>query len=402
MAKSKYHVGLEIGTSVTRMVVAELKPDHSVKILGVGQSKTAGVRKGEIVDFNSVKTCIRTTLLEAEDLSDIDIRSVFLSISGGHIRGVNNTAQLTIPESHREVREEHVTEVEDLASDIAIPSDHAYIHSLVRNYRLDGQEHRSSPVGLIGKKLEADFHLVHGVKSRIENTIKAVREASLEVDDLVFAPIASAQIALNRERKEAGALVIDIGGGSTDYVLYVNGSIASSGSIPIGGDHVTNDIHLVTHIPLLKAEKLKIDEGDISGSPESREGFVRAEDEIGFIDQTIERKVLNGVITARFKELFKLLRERLPSGAFQHIGTGIFLTGGASQTKGLAELALQNFGIPVYKPEVKDLSGSNTYFKDPQLSTALGLIRYAQILEQEQEKTNPVQGILGKIFPFWK
>jgi len=269
MPKSKFHVGLEIGTSNTRVAVAEVKPDLSIKILGIGKFKSAGIRKGEIVDLNLARSCIKSTILDAEDASNVNVRSIFLAITGSHIRGINNTGTLELPTAESVVSEDHVIEAEDIASDTNIPNENAYVHTLLRHYKLDGETHRSSPAGFIGKELSADFHLIHGTRAKFQNTMRVINESSIEIEDIVFSPIASAQVVLNREQKEQGALVIDIGGGTTDYILYIAGSIYASGCIPIGGDHITNDIHLVTHIPLSKAEEIKVKHGNVSGTSES-------------------------------------------------------------------------------------------------------------------------------------
>ena len=399
MAKSKYHVGLEIGTSTTRVVVAEVKPDFSARILGLGQSRSAGVRKGEIHDLNHARASIKATLLEAEDLSDVKIGSVFLAVSGGHIRGMNNRGTYRLPDENTEVTDSHIMEVEDIASDTNIPSDHAYIHTLARHYRLDGQESRTPPIGFYGKTLDADFHLVHGVKSRIQNTLKVARECSIEIEDIVFSPIASAQVALNRERKEAGALVIDMGGGTTDYALYIQGAIYASGCIPIGGDHITNDIHLVSHIPLSMAEAVKVQHGDVSGSEDSMNGIITLEDEVGLNHSVVERKILNKVISHRLKEILTLLQERLPEGIIKFIGTGIYLCGGVGKTKGISTVVNEIFPLPIYRPDQSEISGSTALVKDPQLFTAIGLIHYAQILEQDDAASvdGPL-GFISKIF----
>ena len=399
MARSKIHVGLEIGSTKTVMVVAEIKPDESAKILGMGETRSIGVRKGEIADFKQVRACVKDALVEAEDVSDVVIKSVYLAVTGAHIQGVNNKGTFRLPEGEQSVDRHHLDEVKEIARDIAIPSDHVYLHHLARHFTLDGQAHATVPYGLLGKTLDADYHVVHGVRTRIQNSIKCVREVPLEVDDVVFAPIASAQICLNRERKEDGALVIDIGGETTDYVLYLDGAIAASGCVPVGGNHVSNDIHLVTNIPFSKAEKVKIAEGNASADPASSIGIVKVEDEKGFQPIEINRQVLNDVIRGRLEEAFELVIAGLPEGALKQIGTGIFLTGGTSQMRGIGELACEVFDRPVYKPEQPDVSGVHAYFKDPQYATALGLIRYAQILDEEQPAMG---GGLKKLFKtFW-
>jgi len=282
MARSKIHVGLEIGTSKTCMVVGEVKSDGAVKILGVGLAKSSGVRKGEIFDFPQARACVKDALVKAEDASDVEIGSVFLSVTGSHIVGVNNLGTFRLPEGEQQVAPEHVEEAKDIARDVQIPPDHVSLHSIIRQYRLDGMEHATSPIGLFGKTVEADFHIVHGIGTRIQNSIKCVREMPLDVDDVVFAPIAVAQVALTRDARERGALVVDIGGGTTDYALYLDGAIAASGSIPVGGDHITNDIHLVTGLPFTKAESLKVKEGDASADPARSVGTIKVTDELKF------------------------------------------------------------------------------------------------------------------------
>ena len=401
--RSKIHVGLEIGTTKTCLVVGEVKPDTAVKILGIGTCKTVGVRKGEIYDYPQARTCLKDALLKAEDASDVEIGSVFLAVSGSHIQGVNNRGTFRLPEGEPTVAPEHVQEAREIARDVHIPPDHVYIHPILRNYWLDGLEHNTSPVGLFGKTVEADFHIIHGIGNRIQNSIKLVREMPLEVDDVVFSPIATAQMALDREHRERGALVIDIGGGTTDYALYLNGSIAASGCIPVGGDHVTNDIHLVTGLPFSKAEALKVTEGDASVDPSKSVGTAKLTDERGFADVEIKRVILNEVIRQRLEETLKLVKSRLPEGAVENIGAGIFLTGGTSQMRGFSELAFEVFGRDIYRPESSEFSGVQNSFKDPRYATAIGLIRYAQILEAERTAPKGCLSRVGGLFwPFGK
>jgi len=396
--RSKIHVGLEIGTSKTCMVVGEVKPDTAIKILGIGVTNTAGVRKGEINDFPQARACLKDALVKAEDASDVEIGSVYLAVTGSHILGVNNRGTFRLPEGDPTVAPEHVQEARDIAKDVHIPADHVYIHNIIRNYWLDGLEHNTSPVGLFGKTVEADFHIVHGIGNRIQNSIKLVREMPLEVDDVVFSPIATAQMALDPEQRERGALVIDIGGGTTDYALYLGGSIAASGCIPVGGDHVTNDIHLVTGLPFSKAEALKVTEGDASADPAKAVGTAKLTDERGYADVEVKRSILNEVIRQRLEETLKLVKHRLPEGAVENIGAGIFLTGGTSQMRGFSELAFEVFGRDIYRPESSDFSGSQNSFKDPRFATAIGLIRYAQILETERAKPPGCLGRIARLF----
>ena len=397
MARTKIHVGLEIGTSKICMVVGEVKSDGSVKILGVGQSKSVGVRKGEIYDFPQVRACVKDALVKAEDASDVEIGSVFLSVTGAHIQGVNHLGSYRLPDNEDTISPDHVNEAKEIARAVAIPQDHVYIHHIIRRFGVDGFHHAASPIGLTGRTVDANFHVVHGIRSRIENQIKCVREMPLDIDDLVFAPIATAQVALDREARERGALVIDIGGGTTDYALYSDGMIEASGCIPVGGDHITNDIHLVTGLPFSKAEMLKVREGDASGDAARSVGMVTVGDEKGFAEAEVKRQLLNDIIRQRLEETLGLLRRRLPEGAIERIGTGVFLSGGTSLMRGFGELAHEVFQRDIYRPEPPELSGVQASFKDPQFTTALGLIRYAQIVESDRA---PKRGFLGRLWPF--
>ncbi len=401
--RTKIHVGLEIGTSKTCMVVGEVKADSAVKILGIGTTKSAGVRKGEIYDFSQARACLKDALAKAEDASDVEIGSVFLAVTGSHIQGMNNSGTYRLSDGEPTVTPEHVEEARSIARDVQIPQDHVYVHNIIRGYRLDGLEHATTPVGLFGKTVEADFHIVHGIGNRIQNSIKLVREMPLEVDDIVFSPIATAQMALEREQRERGALIIDIGGGTTDYALYLDGSIAASGCIPVGGDHVTNDIHLVTGLPFSKADRLKIMEGDASADPAHSVGTAKLTDDRGFAEVEVGRGILNEVIRQRLEETLRLVRQRLPAGSVEAIGAGIFLTGGTSLMRGFSELAFDVFKRDIYRPEPPEISGIQASFKDPHYATAIGLIRYAQILETERAAPPGVIGKIGRLFwPFGK
>ena len=400
---SKIHVGLEIGTSKTCIVVGEVRPDTAVKILGIGTTKTAGVRKGEIYDFPQARACLKDALVKAEDASDVEIGSVYLAVTGAHIQGLNSRGTFRLPEGQSIVAQEHVEEARTIARDIHIPPDHVHLHPIIRNYLLDELEHKTSPTGLYGKTVEADFHIVHGIGTRIQNSIRLVRETPLEVDDIVFSPIATAQMALDHEQRERGALVIDIGGGTTDYALYLDGAIAASGCIPVGGDHVTNDIHLVTGLPFSKSEKLKIMEGDASADPARSVGVAKLVDDRGFAEVEVRRSILNEIIRQRLEETLCLVLQRLPENSVKSIGAGIFLTGGTSLMRGFSELAFDVFGRDIYRPEPPEISGVQASFKDPQYATAIGLIRYAQILETERASPPGLFGRVTRLFwPFGK
>jgi cell division protein FtsA len=381
--QTKIYVGLEIGSSKTCFVVGEVKKGSAIKILGISVTGTAGVIEGEIFDLAQACECLTDSLAKAEDACDVEIGSVFLAVTGGHIRGINSRGTYQLQDGEPKVTHEHVEEVCRIAREVDIPDDHVYLHPFIRNYRVNGLEQSNAPVGLVGETVEADYHIIHGIGDRIRSSINLVREVGLELDDIVFSSIAAAQIAHARDR-ERGALIIDIGGGTTDYALYLNGVIAASGCIPRGGAHVTKDIHLATGLPFSKAERLKVIEGDASGDPENSLGTAQLAHKTGDQKFEVSRSILNDVIRKRLEEILQLVRAGLPAGALESMGAGVFVTGGTSQMQGFGEFAAGVFGRDVHRLSPPKFRGIQTNFLDPRYATAMGLIRYAQILETEQ------------------
>jgi cell division protein FtsA len=401
MPKSKIHVGLEIGTSKTCLVVGEVRQDSAVKILGIGTTKSVGVRKGEIYDRAHAAACLKDALAKAEDASEVEIGSVFLAVTGSHISGTNHRGTYRLPDGHKTVTQDHVEEARNIAGNPPIPENHVHVHPIIQRYRLDDLEQPEAPIGLFGTTVEAEFHVVHGIATRIQNSMMLVREVPLEIDDIVFAPVATAQMALDQTLRKQGALVIDIGAGTTDYALYLDGAITASGCIPVGGEHVTNDIHLVTGLPFSKAEKLKILEANAFADAAESVGKAKLVDENGFAEIEVNRTILNEVARQRLEETLRLVRQRLPKGAIEQIGSGVFMTGGTSQMRGLDKLAAEVFGRDIFRPEPHHMSGNQASFMDPQYSTAIGLIRYAQIMEAEKSSPPGVfKRIIDSFWPF--
>jgi cell division protein FtsA len=402
MAKSTIYVGLEIGTSKICVVVGEVRPDGAIKILGVGQAPSRGVRKGEIVDFENAQACLHDALVRAEDRSDVMINNVFLAITGAHIKSFNNRGTMRIPEEQNEITDDDLEEVKEIARDVDIPQENVFLHSIVRDYYVDGQEKVNQPAGMLGKMLEADYHIIHCIKTRVQNTIRCVREIPLDVEDVVFSPVASAQVVLTQEHKDRGSLLIDIGGGTTDFVMYSGGSISSSGCIGVGGDHITNDISVVMKIPLTKAEKLKVNYGAaiLSESPDPEPIVI--DDDPQLAGREIDSGLLNEIINARMTETLERLRDQVSmDGELEALGAGVFLTGGCSKLEGLDKLTEQIFNLPVSRGNIGSMSGASAAFENPQYSTPMGLIRYAQILEASRPKLSPIQRLgkkLGVIF----
>jgi cell division protein FtsA len=398
MASGDLIVGLEIGTSKICVVVGETRPDGTLKILGVGQAPSRGVRKGEIVDFETAMKCVHEAVVDAEQKSDVMIRSVYVAVAGGHIQSFNNRGSVTLPEERDEIDEQDVEDVKVNAREVSIPAQNAFLHSIIQHYHVDGQDGVLNPVGMLGEKLEADFHIIHGVRTRIQNTIRCVKELPLEVEDVVFSALASAQVVLTQHQKNLGALVVDIGGGTTDYILYVDGAVKQSGVLAVGGDHITNDISMGLRIPMARAEKLKTEEGScILGNCLPGETIL-LKDDSGFAGKEIERETLNTIIHLRLREIFELLKRTIEEEPFiNYVGAGIFITGGCSLVNGVDHLAGEIFEMPAHVTHAKTMSGLTSATENAQFSTAIGLLKYAQAVQIDRPRRG-ITRIFGRFF----
>lgn len=398
MASGDLIVGLEIGTSKICVVVGETRPDGTLKILGVGQAPSRGVRKGEIVDFETAMKCVHEAVVDAEQKSDVMIRSVFVAVAGGHIESFNNRGCVMLPEDRDEIDDQDVEDVKVNAREVSIPAQNAFLHSIIQHYHVDGQDGVLNPIGMLGQKLEADFHIIHGVRTRIQNTIRCVKELPLEVEDVVFSALASAQVVLTQHQKNLGALVVDIGGGTTDYILYVDGAIKQSGVLAIGGDHITNDISMGLRIPMARAEKLKTEEGScVLGNCLPGETVV-LKDDSGFAGKEIERETLNTIIHLRLRETFELLKRSVEEEPFiNYVGAGIFITGGCSLLNGIDHLAGEIFEMPAHVAHAQTTSGLTSAAENPQFATAIGLLKYAQAVQVDRPRGG-ITRIFGRLF----
>jgi cell division protein FtsA len=388
-------------------VVAETRADGTIKIAGVGEAPSRGVRKGEIIDLETASICVREALADAEEKSDVMIGSVFLAVTGGHIESFNNRGSIQIPPEREEICEDDFEEVQAAAREVSIPQPNQFLHSILQHYYVDGKDGVLNPIGMPGETLEADFHIIHGVGNRIKTGIRCVKELGIEVEDVVFGPLASAQVVLDHNQKNLGALVIDMGGGTTSYIVYSDGAIKHSGCIGVGGDHIDNDISLGLRIPMARVSRLKMEEGSvILGQSVPGERIV-LKDEHGFAGKEIEREMLNTIIHCRVRETFELIKKRLDdSGAsLDFLGAGIQLTGGCSMLEGVDALAQDVFGLPVHVTGVKgSMSGPTSAFENPRYSCAIGLVKYAQATSTGMRRSGGlIKTLVSKlsIFGLW-
>lgn len=398
MPKNKIYAGLEIGTSKIICVVGETRPDSTIKILGRGQAPSRGIRKGEIVDDEMAYICVRDAIHRAEETSDIGIKDVLLSITGSHIESVNHTGRIRVPEDHSQITDEDLAEAKEMARHVVIPQQNVTLHSVTRYYTLDGQDKIRVPVGRVARTLEAHMHIIHGVRQRIQNHIRFVRQMPLRLENLVFAPLAAATIALTREDKDGGVLLIDIGGGTSEYVLYVDGVICASGCIGLGGDHFTSDLAQVLRIPQSRAERLKIEKGTAWPDDAVSRELIRLDDDPSPEPRTTNYRTIAEILYERAHEIFEQIHDRLlEDGLLTRISAGICLTGGTSLMRGIDRVAFETFQIPVQPTAEEPVNGVTAVFEDPRYAAAVGIIRYAQILDRERSTGVKPRGFLGRM-----
>jgi cell division protein FtsA len=372
--------GLEIGTSKICVVVGEQNADGALNIIGLGQARSRGVRKGEIINPEQVEEDLRAAMFEAEQMADVEIRSVYLGVSGGHIRGFNNRGVHPVVSADREISAEDVEDVVKNAKAINLPAENTVVHAVRQHFFVDGQDGVMNPVGMLGARLEVDMHVIHGHANRLQNVVRLVRATSLEVDDVVFNGIATALALLSNEQKELGALVIDIGGGTTEYVVYSNGVIRHSGVLAVGGDHVSNDLAYGLKVPLSRAEKLKIEYGSALVTDAAKGQTISLTNELGLELKRINVGHLQRIMSLRLEEIFQLIAQDLErAGLTDYLRAGVFLCGGGSRVPGLVPLAENVFQMNVAPGHAAAISGLTAALEQPEFATAIGLVKFGSL-----------------------
>jgi cell division protein FtsA len=397
LAKEKIIVGLEVGTSKVCAVVGEVLDDGNIMVIGVGQANSEGVRKGEIIHLDAAVECIHRAVADAEESAGVEIHNVYAGVSGGHIRSFNNRGTVAVTTDEREISEEEVRNVLLNAKAVNIPMDHVVIHAIRQHFFVDGHDGIQNPVGMIGAKLEADVHVIHGVRTRLQNTIKCIKHVPLDVANIAVGGFASALAVLTSEHQQLGAVVIDMGGGTTDYIAYREGTIQHSGVLAVGGDHVTNDVAIGLRIPMNRAETLKIEHGSVT-VPAGDE-IITLKREVGLPDRQVSKQQLCRIINLRVEETLAFVKKELEKQKLlDYLGAGVFLTGGCARLRGLEELAGEVFGLPVHMGHSLTVGGPTSAIESPEYSTAIGLVRYALGSQRDQHQSPSALRKMGQSF----
>ncbi len=384
-AASSIIVGLEIGTSKVCAVVGDLSADGALNIVGLGQARSRGVRKGEICDAPLAEEDVRQAVVEAEQMADVEIRSVYLGVSGGHVRGFNNRGVHPVVSADREISEADVQDVIKNAKTINLPAQNHVIHAIRQHFLVDGQDGITNPVGMLGAKVEVDVHVVHGSVNRLQNAIRTVKGLQLEVDDIVFNGLASSLALLTNEQKELGSLVIDIGGGATEFVVYANGIIKHTGVLAVGGDHISNDLAYGLKVPLSRAEKLKLEHGAALLEETDKGQTITLSNELGLPLKVLSLENLRRIMSLRLEEIFQLILQDLEQAeALDYLRAGAFLCGGGARIPNIAKLAEQILDIPASVGKTNSISGLKSALDQPEFATAIGLVKFGSFQQRKR------------------
>ncbi len=365
--------GLDIGTSKVVALIGEVSMDGNIEIIGIGRYPSRGLKRGVVVDIEATVNSIQRAVQEAELMAGCEVRTVYTGIAGSHIRSLNSHGIVAIRD--KEVSSADVQRVIEAAKAVAIPADQKILHVLPQEFIIDNQGSIREPIAMAGVRLEARVHIVTGAVSAAQNIVKCVKRCGLEVNDIILEQLASSQAVLTDDEKELGICLIDIGGGTTDIAVFVEGAIQFTAVIPIAGDQVTNDIAMALRTPTKAAEEIKIKHAcavpELADPTEMIE-VLSVNERPG---RKISAKILADVVSARYEELFSLVRNELRRSGFeQRIAGGLVMTGGGANVKHAVELAELCFEMPVRHGNAHQVSGLAEATTNSSLATGVGLL----------------------------
>ena len=381
MAKKDRHiVALDIGSTKTCALIGELDGDGDgapVKFVALGAAESKGWRKGQIVNLDLAVSSIRAAVEEAETIVGVPVESALIGVAGGHVRGVNSRGGITVAARPRDIQRDDVRRAIEAARGVTLPEDREILHVLPQEFFLDGQDNIRDAMGMVGVRLEANVHIVTASGTATQNIVTAVNRAGVRVDDTVLEPLASSEACLTQDERELGACLLDIGGGTTEFIAYTGGVVRHTAAIPVGGDHFTNDLAVGLRTPIPEAEKIKREHARAWRELLTQDYAIEIASVGDRPPRTIFARMLSDIVEPRAQELLLLVRDELRrAGLESQIPAGIVLTGGGAHLLGLVELAERVFNLPVRVAVPRGLAEMSEEVSRPEYSTAVGLALY--------------------------
>lgn len=382
---------LEIGTSTVRVVVGELRDDGFVTVTALGEAESQGIRKGEIINRDQAVAAVRAAIKAAEESRRKSIHAVHLVTSGGRAESKTSTGihKLVDADDNRlsEIGQEDIAEVIEAARKVALDESRIKLHTLQQYFQVDDMLNVTSPLGLAGEELRLDMLTIHGKRSSVDNFRKIVEDTPIQCTDAAFSGLCAALAVVNDEQKKAGVLVIDIGGGTTDYVLYHDGLVQTAGSLAVGGEHVTNDIAIGLNIPSAQAEQVKLRDGSALTNLMERDHNISIPARQGFPGRMVRAVTLNTIINARMEEILQLVKEETDRQCPNvPISAGVLLAGGGAFLSGVRDLGQKVFNAPCSLGKPINVQGLPSAKDAPRYAAHIGCIRYVASLQVREEK----------------
>lgn len=392
-------VGIDVGTTKVCTLIGQMSGGLMPRIIGVGVVPSRGIRKGMIVNVHEATEAIARSVDKAERTAGIQVEQTYVSLSGDHITGVNSRGVVAISRGERGIVVSDIERALDAAQAIAIPHNQEVLHVIPRNYNIDGQDGIREPLGMHGFRLEVEAHIITGASSAIQNLTKCINALDTEVEELVLNPLAAGEAALTPTEREMGVVLADIGGGTTDISIFIEGSVWHTVILPIGGHHLTNDIAVGLRAPYATAEEIKKKSGHaLPGSIAGDEML----DITAFGEQArqqVPRRFLAEIIEARTVEILELIMKEVKRSGYDGLlPAGLVLCGGTADLSGIQELGRETLGLPVRVGAPRGLRGLVDVLNDPAYTTSVGLLlwglRRESALRPRKGKTNTTRKIM--------
>ena len=368
-------VGLDIGTTKICAIIAEKSEEGQLKIVGVGTSKSDGLRRGVVVNIEKTVQSITKAIEEAELMAGVEVKGVYAGIAGDHIRSINSRGIIAVSREHSDITKDDVRRVIEAAQAAHIPIEREVIHVIPQEFIIDDQHGIRDPVGMSGIRLEAEVHIVTGAVTSAQNIVKCIHRAGFEVFDLVLDPLASSYSVLSDDEKDLGAVLIDIGGGTTDIALFSRGSIRHTSVLGLAGDNLTNDIAIGLRTPAHRAREIKEKYGCAMASMVDTDEMITVPSASTHTERQVSRQLLASIIQPRVEEIMGLAFREVQDFS-DLMAAGIVLTGGTANLKGIVELSEDITKLPVRVGKPTGISGLVNMVDDPKFATGVGLVMY--------------------------
>lgn len=396
MPRNPVVVALDIGTTKICTLLAEVDQNRQVNVVGVGTAPSAGMRKGVVVDIDEAATAIALSVEKCERLSGYAIESAYVGVTGSHICGTNRRGVVAVSPNSAEITSLDVERAMEAARVQAIANDREIIHVLARGYTLDGQDGVRDPVGMAGRRLEAEMHIVTGGSSAIRNLLRCVGRAGLQIDDLILQPLASSEAILSPGEKDIGVAIADIGGGTTDVAVFSDGAVCYTSAIGVAGNHVTNDLSLGLRAPFSVAEQVKIQHGTAVAAEVDQDDVLEVETYDADEKELVSRRLVAQIIESRMYEILSLVRAEIGHAGFDgRLPAGVVLVGGTAELRDIRLLGREVLDLPVRVGIPRGAVGLTDMISRPAFATTIGLLRWAAYHTEDVKAP-------AMVFPQWK